>query len=211
MGTPTQIRRHAGQQSGHRRTGIYHRVHTHQLLPIRRDGGFRLTAVYPWARIRRPRLGRACLAAVMASLLAVACTDGNADGQAGAAAQITSQLAAEPTTPVAVPREMPDGYQFAGISTYHKSQDGTVAAASWRYDPIRAAPRLPVVELCVLVEHFDVADLCTPAEHRTEVVALQGLTMAIVPLGPGSDEAGLELWTKTHFTVAWRDVEWVRD
>lgn len=147
---------------------------------------------------------------MMALFLAAACNDGW-DDQVGAAAHIEAQLAMEPNTPVAVPREIPDGYRFSGISTFQKGRGGTVVAASWRYDSIEEEPSLPVVELCLQVERFDVRDLCTPAGHRIERVALRGLTVTIVPMGPGPDEAALERWVQTDFTLGWRDVEWVTD
>jgi hypothetical protein len=149
---------------------------------------------------------------VVLAVLLAGCANPFASESAGPRALIDGLLEAEPTTPVVVPTRLPDGYLFLGSVGSQSDGDGLVVKASWLYTPAEGPGDLPVVELCVTRAGIDPAEVCVPDNHEAiGTHEVDGLTVTIVPVGPGPDEAAIPHWRDVELTTDWRNATWLRD
>lgn len=146
-----------------------------------------------------------------ASLLLTACVNPLSTDPPGPEQELAAQVRVEPTTPVVVPRALPEGYELASGTTY-QSMNEQVFMASWEYIPSSSADAtLPVVVLCVVREQERLPDLCVPANHEpVQTQVIDGLSVALVPIGPGADHDAEPFWSDVKLTSDWRDVPWLR-
>lgn len=150
---------------------------------------------------------------VVPALVLVAACSAPMDGDLPTARErLAAQLDAHPSTPIAVPRRLPAGYEFSGGPTYQTGQDGRILVAAWRYAP-SAGPGNgpgPVVEVCVAGQQSDADQLCAPDNHGPVVIRkVNGLIVTVVPMGPEPDAAAEPLWRDVEFTTNWRGVGWI--
>lgn len=148
--------------------------------------------------------------AVGAALLA-SCANPFANNGPDPHSAFADHLRAEPTMPVVVPRSLPDGYELGGAPTFQKDADGHVFMASWEYIPTASADAgLPVMILCVARPQVSVEDVCVPANHEPVAMqAVDGLSVALVPIGPGPDDAAVPVWQDVELTTDWRAAAWL--